>query len=167
MFFKQGAWLFKNNTQNYGYGCDWCQSFIQLLSSHFVKNRRKAFCDKYCTFVTIESLCNGTRVFDSDKSCKKYTSVLLKTHDWFLSALGTELKSKLLTLKNMYCEMNPKVQSTQNSLDFIMKKFILFYNNHGPKIQETVVWGLLKYTINVFEGQPNSKIGTKLMDFFF
>ena len=63
-------------------------------------------------------------------------------------------------------DLDPKDKSLQTSLDFIRNKFIPFYENYGPRIQETVVFGLLQHMMNVLEGRLNAKVGEKLMDFF-
>ena len=56
---------YTNNTRNYGYYCDQCQSFINKSSAHFVQNKRKAICTilKYllnavqlCAFKMIQML---------------------------------------------------------------------------------------------------------------
>ena len=107
LFFSECG-RFTNNTKNYtSYCCDQYQSFINASLSFFVKNQRKTFCCKYCTFSTIESPCHGTLVFDSNEQCKKHVTILLKTHDCFLSVSGTELKSKLLTFQIFFCRNEP------------------------------------------------------------
>ena len=104
-----------------------------MSSTHFVKNRRK-LSEKFRLCKTVESICDGSLVFNLDETCKKYVSMLLKTQDQYLSSSGKELKSRLLYVKNFYSQLETKNVLVNQSSDFAKTKFLPFYEKHGPKV---------------------------------
>ena len=54
---------------------------------HFVKIE-ESLSVKNSLVQTVESICDGSLVFNSDETCKKYASMILKTQDQYLSFSG-------------------------------------------------------------------------------
>lgn len=96
----------KNNTQRYGLRCDHCQHFLSSSSASFLKNRRKAICDKYRLYSVVEAICDGSNVYGRSDDKIKKASKLLKTQDRYLSVEGKKIKKQLVTIKAIYKDVH-------------------------------------------------------------
>ena len=143
--------------------------FLDSSTTNFLKNCRRTICLKYRFYTPVLSILDGLILYNSSEVAKKAAIGLMKIRNCFLSTEGIGLKTKMLSIREIYLRLKPsnlsRVQASE-SRDFIGKNFMTFYRSHGDKFKKTLVYNLLEYLMKTMEGQHNAKCGERIMDFY-